>query len=164
MKKVKKIKYISIAVVVIILSVLLKISFFSQEKPIEELLFEVPEMPQALSYNEKILFAVDSFVVLAKKEGTAEKLCKGGFINTESRSQLKQIAQTIIENRIINPYPLEFAFTQDEAGIVCLTQENKWVFFSALNPEEEIDTNYICADSLGRKGRLQLNREKISCE
>lgn len=157
----KRVRYIFLAVVVILVFVFVRI-FQKPEASIDELLFEIPEMPEALSYNDKIKFAFDSFAMIAKKIDF-EDLCSGGFIN-EDEKKLKEIASIIVENRMTNPYPLEFAVNQDEAGITCLSNTEKWVLFSALNQEDESTKNYFCTDSTGRKGYFDVSRERLTCK
>ncbi|HYC34575.1 MAG TPA: hypothetical protein VEC13_02480 [Candidatus Paceibacterota bacterium] len=130
--------------------------------PIQEIIDEMPVAPEETSRNERIILAFDQFRKVAPKYD-ADELCKGGFINEDARS-LKEVANEIIANRVLNFYPLEFATTQDEAGITCLAEGKRWVLFSALNAEDESERNYYCTDSGGRKGNLNLDREKIWCE
>ena len=89
---------------------------------------------------------------------SGDTLCTGGFINTEN-IELDEIAQLIIETRVINSSPLQFATTQDEAGITCLASSYGWVLFSALNNNE-----YYCIDSTGKRGRLNFDRATLQCE
>lgn len=163
MSKLKRNKYIRNAIIVIILALSFKVLFLQKEKPIDELLFEVPEMPETLSYNDKIKFAFDTFVLFAKKQSSKSLVCKGGFLNTEKYQTLQEISHTIISNRVINPYPLEFASTQDEAGIICLSSKDKFVLFAPLNEDEENEPNFWCVDSNLRKGRLEVSRDRIAC-
>ncbi len=157
----KRILYI--ASVILILLVVILFRFQTTKEPtIDELLFEVPEMEEGLSRNEKIKFSFDSFISFAKKTNSPENLCKGGFINFDS-NKLKKIADEIVSNRVISPYPLEFASNQDEAGITCLSDKKKWVLFSPLNKEDESELNYLCADYTGRKGNFSLDRENVKC-
>jgi hypothetical protein len=157
----KRIIYIVSGILIILIVVLLK-AWTTKKPTLDELLFEVPEMEEGLSRNDKIKFAFDSFALIAKKTDF-EDLCSGGFIN-EDKKRLKEIASIIVENRMTNPYPLEFAANQDEAGIACLSNTEKWVLFSALNQEDESTKNYFCTDSTGRKGHLDLSRERLTCK
>jgi hypothetical protein len=120
----------------------------------------------AFQNNSQIKIAMESFKnVLAtrKQEGVTGLFCTGGFIN-ETESDLAKISQSIIRNRILNFSPMEYARTQDEAGITCLGSAEEWVLFSALNKQSEDDQkNYWCVDSRGVRGAYGYNSETNQC-
>ncbi len=105
------------------------------------------------SPNEKIIAAFQDFSTFANTKQTiaAETLCQGGFINP-TRIELRKVANIIIKLRTD-------AKNQNEAGIICLSQANTWVLFSALN-----DNEYYCIDSTGRKGKFGLERATMTCK
>lgn len=116
--------------------------------------------------NIEIKEAMASFATVVKnRKGNASDglFCAGGFIsNTEPG--LRQIADTIIKNRIVNNLPLQYARTQDEAGITCLGSAEEWVLFVALNPLSSDDKkNYWCVDSRGVSGNFGFNSETNQC-
>lgn len=120
----------------------------------------------SLNANTNIKEAMRSFkaVVDKRKEtGVQGLFCTGGFIN-QAESSLKNIADTIVSNRIIATSPTQYAITQDEAGITCLGSIENWVLFTALNPVGESDTkNYWCIDSRGVEGNYGFNSETNQC-
>lgn len=129
--------------------------------PIEEMIDEMPQAPLTASNNDKIRLAFDVFSDYARKhDNNFVSLCKGGFINDENKN-LKQISDEIVKNRVLNYHPLEYAATQDEAGITCLSNETHWALFSALNEEDE--KAYVCIDSTGRKGAYGIDRDGAKC-
>lgn len=130
--------------------------------PIEAMIDSMPQAPETASPNEKIRFALETFQNAANKNnGGFESLCKGGFINT-NKSAYQKIADEIVSNRILNAHPLEFAQTQDEAGITCISSNEHWVLFTALN--EEGNQDYFCVDSASRKGKYGVDREGMKCQ
>jgi len=120
---------------------------------------------RAYSANGEIKMSLQSFwaFVNEHKSIKPQSLCKGGFINTDE-SGLKNITERIIKNRILNLNPLEYAKTQDEAGITCIVSADKWVLFSALNTHSKNDgKNFYCVDSRGENGNVNFDRDNVQC-
>ena len=120
----------------------------------------------AFQNNNQIKAAMESFkdvLALRKEKDSAGLFCTGGFIN-ETEADLAKIAQSIIRNRILNFSPMEYARTQDEAGITCLGSAEEWVLFTALNKQAENDQkNYWCVDSRGVSGNYGYDSETNRC-
>ncbi len=120
----------------------------------------------ALNSNTKIKEAMNMFsdIVGNRREtGVQGLFCTGGFIG-ETEPRLKNIANTIVSNRIISKNPVEYAVSQSDAGIVCLGSIEKWVLFAALNQVGDSDTkNYWCIDSSGISGNYGYNSETNQC-
>jgi hypothetical protein len=120
---------------------------------------------RAYSANGEIKMSFQSFWAFADdhKSINPESLCKGGFINTDE-SGLMNIADRIVKNRILNLNPLEYAKTQDEAGITCVASSGKWVLFSALNTHSKNDgKNFYCIDSSGENGNVNFDIGNVEC-
>lgn len=120
----------------------------------------------AFQNNNEIKAAMESFddaLVVRKERGVTGLFCAGGFIN-ETEVGLGLIAQSIIRNRILNFNPMEYARTQDEAGITCLGSAENWVLFAPLNRlSEEDNKNYWCVDSRGVAGNFGYSSETYQC-
>ncbi len=128
------------------------------------LLVHLDEAPESVA-NMHIKQSFQSFALFATNfpRIRSTDLCAGGFITTNDRD-LQSIATNIVTNRILQSSPLEYAQTQDEAGITCLAGEYKWVLFSALNNDpHENGKNYYCADSRGIEGNLSVDRAMLQC-
>ncbi len=136
----------------------------TEEPTVEELLFEVPQVEESLSENEKIEFAFDSFKSVAKEmKKDYSRLCKDGLIDTQKKP-LKQIAEHLISYRVLAPYPLEFATTQEEAGIICVASKDRFALSIQLNLDDNGVTKKLCIDSLGQRKNSEVNQEKIICK
>ncbi len=120
----------------------------------------------AFQNNNEIKAVMNSFentLADRKTRGATGLFCTGGFIN-ETEAGLGLVAKTIIRNRILNTDPLEYARTQDEAGITCLGSAEEWVLFAPLNKQSSEDNkNYWCVDSRGIKGNYGYNSETNQC-
>ena len=111
--------------------------------------------------NAAIVEAMESFASLTGNG--AQTLCAGGFINEEVPIAAS-VAARIVENRLFDPERGQRAASQDEAGITCLVEGDRWVLFSALNPHEENEgRDYHCVDSTGASGRYGFDRELVAC-
>lgn len=155
-----------IGLVLLIISFLLLIEMTTQtEVPVIRNANETVDQV-ALQSNMNIKAAMELFAKdIADRQTTGVQglFCTGGFIGTDD-SDLKVIADTIVSNRIINRSPIEYATTQDEAGIVCLGSLENWVLFTALNQVGEEDTShYWCIDSRGVQGSFGYNSETNQC-
>lgn len=138
--------------------------FFKAEPTVEELLFDVPEVEEGLSLNDKIMFSLDTFKDVSKemKRGY-EGLCKDGVIDTQTKV-LKQIADDLVSYRILNPYPLEFATTQQEAGIQCVSSKDRFALSIQLNVNDDGKYYRRCIDVLGQTKQQEVDMQKILCK
>ncbi|HEY0908223.1 MAG TPA: hypothetical protein VGE35_02630 [Candidatus Paceibacterota bacterium] len=118
--------------------------------------------------NQSIKSAMRDFASYAKNNPAIapSDLCRGGFINTDGNPALSDISNRIIENRILREEPREYAQTQDEAGISCLTSTSTWMLFSALNPDKKDGPDaapHHCVDSTGKSGSYGIDRDNALC-
>lgn len=111
--------------------------------------------------NASIVRALESFASLTGNG--AGGLCQGGFINEEV-PLAASVARQIVENRLFDPERGQRAVSQDEAGISCLVDGDRWVLFTALNPHPDNDgRDYYCVDSTGASGHLGLEAANVRC-
>ncbi len=155
--------YIVIVIVCVLGGLGIK-ALLTEEPTVEELLFEVPQVEESLTENEKILFAFDSFKAVAQEmKKDYSGLCKDGLIDTQKKP-LEQIAEHLVSYRVLAPYPLEFATTQEEAGITCLASKDRFALSIQLNIDDGGATKKLCIDSLGQRKNSEINQEKIVCK
>ncbi len=117
---------------------------------------------RVINANQAIIAAVGDFRDLAL-ERPELVLCSGGFINTEE-PELGDIADQIISNRILQTEPLQYAITQDEAGIKCAAADSEWVLATALNGSDANNgRDFYCVDDKGMEGQLWIEEATMQC-
>jgi hypothetical protein len=159
-------KFAALAALAILVILLLVIFLFKPEQPVEAPVVDETPLPSQVdpALNENIVNALSLFADIAPDINDVEAVCVGGFIN-DRVAPLKKIADDIVSNRIIDPQTTQHATTQDEAGISCESTSTAWVLFTALNNAgKDNNGKYYCVDSIGAKGKYDINRESVQCK
>lgn len=145
----------------------LNVSMYSAQGAIttQEIESPYPEIDYYTNPNIQIQSAMISFQDYAiNHPDEFDYLCtSGGFIN-ERNSELKQISDTIVSMRVIDPQTGDKATTPDEAGISCFSNPQKWVLFVPFNvPDESSQLQYYCVDSTGAQDMLKADSDAMQC-
>lgn len=152
---------------VAILVILAAVAFlFKPEASIEAPVVDETPLPSQVdpALNENIVSALSSFTDIAPDINDVEAVCVGGYIN-DRVAPLKKIADDIVSNRVIDPQTTQYATTQDEAGILCESTSTEWVLFTTLNNAgKDNNGEYYCVDSVGAKGKYDIDREAVQCK
>ena len=159
-------KFAAFAFIAILVILVLVAFLFKPEQPVEAPVIDEKSLPSQVdpALNAKIVSALSSFADIAPDINDVEAVCVGGFIN-DRILPLKTISEAIVSNRVIDAQVTRYATSQDEARITCESTSTAWVLFTVLNKTgKDNNGEYYCVDSVGAKGKYDIDREAVRCK